>query len=451
MVAMFKKLLIANRGEIAVRVIRACQDLGIMPVTVHSEADAQAQHARLAESVHIGPPPVAQSYLNADRIIEAALQAGCEAVHPGYGLLSENADFARKVAQAGLVWIGPPPEAIAAMGSKVQARAFMQEAGVPVVPGTTEAAADAREAAATAEAMGYPVMLKAVAGGGGIGMQLVGDPAELEKAFKLCSARAKAYFGNGDLYVEKAIVRPRHIEIQVLADHHGNAVHLGERECSIQRRHQKVVEEAGSPGVTPTLRAQMGEVALRAVRKLGYTNAGTLEFLLDEAGHFYFLEMNTRLQVEHPVTELTTGVDLVCEQIRIAAGQPLSLRQEAIGFTGHAIEVRVYAEDPDTGMPAPGKIDTVRWPQDVRVDTFIEDGTVISPHYDPMLAKVIVHGATRDQAVARLVEALDAVDIAGLKTNLPLLRRIARHADFEGALLATDFIARMATPATSGR
>ncbi|MBM3267159.1 MAG: ATP-grasp domain-containing protein [Candidatus Sericytochromatia bacterium] len=448
---MFQKVLIANRGEIAIRILAACRKLGVTPVTIHSEADAQARHAREAESYLVGPPPVPQSYLNVARILEVARQAGCEAVHPGYGLLSENAAFARAVQDAGLVWIGPPPAAIAAMGSKTEARAFMSEAGVPVVPGTTAALADAPEAARVAGEIGYPVMLKAVAGGGGIGMQLVAGPAELEKAFKLCSARARAYFGNGDLYVEKALVRPRHIEIQVLADTHGAAVHLGERECSIQRRHQKVVEEAGSPAVSPELRAEMGEVALRAVRKLGYTNAGTLEFLLDEGGKYYFLEMNTRLQVEHPVTELTTGVDLVCEQLRIAAGQRLGPQASVTAFGGHAIEVRLYAEDPDTGMPSPGTISSVAWPAEARVDTFVEDGTVISPHYDPMIAKLCVHAADRPAAVAKLAVALDGVALTGLKTNLPLLRRIAGDPDFAAGRIATDFISRMSAPAVSGR
>jgi acetyl-CoA carboxylase biotin carboxylase subunit len=448
---MFKKVLIANRGEIAVRVMRACLGIGIAPVTIHSEADVEAPHAREAESYLCGPAPVPQSYLNVARILEIARDAGCDAVHPGYGLLSENASFARSVTEAGMVWIGPSPEAIAAMGSKTEARAFMQAAGVPVVPGTFEPLADLAAATALAGEIGYPVMLKAVAGGGGIGMQRVEAEADLEKAFKLCAARAKAYFGNGDLYVEKAIVRPRHIEIQVLADHHGNAVHLNERECSIQRRHQKVVEEAGSPGVTPELRRQMGAVALEAVKKLGYTNAGTLEFLLDAEGSFYFLEMNTRLQVEHPVTEMTTGVDLVIQQLRVAVGEKLDLAQEAIGLDGHSIEVRLYAEDPDSGMPAPGTISRVSWPAGVRVDTFVADGTVISPHYDPLIAKLIVHGPDRAAAAAKLADALGQVEIDGLKTNLPLLRRVAAHPDFLAARLSTDFLSRMSAPAASGR
>ncbi|MBM3275059.1 MAG: ATP-grasp domain-containing protein [Candidatus Sericytochromatia bacterium] len=448
---MFKKVLIANRGEIAVRVMRACRAVGATPVTIHSDADAQAPHAQEAESYLCGPAPVPQSYLNAARILEIAKESGCEAVHPGYGLLSENASFARSVAEAGMAWIGPSPEAIAAMGSKTGARAFMLSAGVPVVPGTVEPLADFTAAVQVAGEIGYPVMLKAVAGGGGIGMQLVEAQGDLEKAFKLCAARAKAYFGNGDLYVEKAIIRPRHVEIQVMADHHGNAIHLNERECSIQRRHQKVVEEAGSPGVTPELRRQMGAVALEAVRKLGYTNAGTLEFLLDAEGRYYFLEMNTRLQVEHPVTELTAGVDLVALQLRVAAGERLELAQEAVGLDGHAIEVRIYAEDPDSGMPAPGTISRVCWPEGVRVDTFVADGTVICPHYDPLIAKLIVHGQDRAAAAAKLADALAQVEIDGLKTNLPLLRRIAAHPDFLAARLSTDFLSRMSAPAASGR
>lgn len=446
---MFRKVLIANRGEIAVRIMRACSVLGIQPVTIHSEADATAPHATGAESYLVGPAPVAQSYLNMDAILEAARTSGAEAVHPGYGLLSENADFARRVIEAGLVWIGPSPEAIARMGDKVEARAFAEAAGVPVVPGTGSPVPDVAAALAAAETIGYPVMLKAAKGGGGIGMQLVHDAAELEKAHKLCTARAKAYFGDASVYVEKALDRPRHIEIQVLADSHGRAVHLGERECSVQRRHQKVVEEAGSPAVDDALRARMGEVSLQLVRALGYVNAGTLEFLLDASGSFHFLEMNTRLQVEHPVTEAVTGVDLAVWQIRIAAGEHLEASIGASPFRGHAIECRLYAEDPVTGFPSPGTLDTVVWPEDVRVDTFVSAGTVVSPHYDPMLAKIVVHGEDRARAIARMEEVLERTVVTGVKTNLPVLKQVMGHPDFRSGAFDTGLLGRMAAVAAT--
>ncbi|MBU6428345.1 MAG: ATP-grasp domain-containing protein, partial [Cyanobacteria bacterium REEB65] len=381
---MFRKVLIANRGEIAVRLMRACHAVGAAPVTIHSEADRQAPHAIEAESYLVGPPPVAQSYLQQDTILAIAKAAGCEAVHPGYGLLSENAAFARAVMDAGMAWVGPPPEAISAMADKVKARAFMQAAGVPVVPGTAAPVEDVDRAKKEAETIGYPIMLKASHGGGGIGMQLASSPGEIERAFKLCTSRARAYFGNGDLYVEKALCRPRHIEVQLLADAKGHVIHLGERECTIQRRHQKVVEEAGSPAVTPERREEMGALAIRAAKALGYYSAGTLEFLLDDAGHYYFLEMNTRLQVEHPVTESITGIDIPAWQLRLAAGEALAIPQAAVKFTGHAFEARVYAEDPVTGLPAPGTVESLGWPPGVRVDTFIARGSSISPHYDPL-------------------------------------------------------------------
>lgn len=446
---MFRKVLIANRGEIAVRLMRACADLGILPVTIHSEADATAPHATGAESYLVGPPPVAQSYLNQDAILEAARRSGAEAVHPGYGLLSESADFARRVQEAGLVWIGPSPDAIARMGDKVEARAFAEAAGVPVVPGTGAPVPDLESALQASEAIGYPVMLKAAKGGGGIGMQLVHDAAELEKAYKLCTARAKAYFGDGSVYVEKALDRPRHIEIQVLADAHGRAVHLGERECSVQRRHQKVVEEAGSPAVDEALRQRMGEVSLQLVRALGYVNAGTLEYLLDASGSFHFLEMNTRLQVEHPVTESVTDVDLAVWQIRIAAGEPLDPAIGTTPFRGHAIECRLYAEDPVSGFPSPGTLEVVTWPEGVRVDTFVAAGTVVSPHYDPMLAKIVVHGADRMEAIASMAAALEATVVTGVKTNLPVLRRIMEDAEFRSGTFDTGLLGRMAAVAAT--
>ncbi|MEB3298718.1 MAG: biotin carboxylase N-terminal domain-containing protein [Candidatus Sericytochromatia bacterium] len=441
---MFRKVLIANRGEIAVRLMKACGVLGVTPVTVHSEADVDAPHARDAESFLVGPAAVAQSYLNQDAILEAALKSGCEAIHPGYGLLSENAAFARKVLDAGLAWVGPSPEAIARMGDKVAARAFARAAGVPVVPGTEAPVADVAEALIAASAIGYPVMLKAARGGGGIGMQRADGPGELEKAFKVCVARAKAYFGDGSMYVEKALDRPRHIEIQVLADGHGRVVHLGERECSVQRRHQKVVEEAGSAAVDHALRERMGEVSLQLVRALGYVNAGTLEYLLDASGAFYFLEMNTRLQVEHPVTEAVTGVDLAVWQLRIAAGQPLDPAIGTVPFNGHSIECRVYAEDPVTGYPSPGTLEQVRWPDGVRVDTFVASGSIVSPHYDPMLAKLVVHGRDRVDAMDLMEQALAATVVEGVRTNLPLLKQVLGHPEFRSGEFDTGLLGRMA-------
>jgi acetyl-CoA carboxylase biotin carboxylase subunit len=440
---MFKKILIANRGEIALRILRACEALGIPAVTVHSEADAEAPHARLApETYLIGPAPVSQSYLSIPALLDVAKRSGADAVHPGYGLLSENADFAEACAREGLTFIGPRPELLRMMGSKSTARAAMAQAGVPILPGSAELA-DVDAALAEANRFGYPVMLKATSGGGGIGMQVVHSDAELAKAYAMCSARAKAYFGDGGMYLEKFLDAPRHVEIQVLADHAGHAVHLNERECSIQRRHQKVVEEAPSPALDADLRARMGAVAVAAVRSLGYTNAGTFEFLMDAERNFYFLEMNTRLQVEHPVTELTTGVDLVAWQIRIAAGEALALAQADLEPRGHAIEVRIYAEDPVTFFPAPGTIAGVSWPAapHVRIDTWVGEGTVVSPHYDPMLAKLIVHGEDRGAAISRLREALEATSFEGLKTNLPLLRQVADSPAFAAGALHTGFIA----------
>ncbi|MBO9539859.1 acetyl-CoA carboxylase biotin carboxylase subunit [bacterium] len=439
---MFSKILIANRGEIACRVIRACKALGIRTVAVYSEADANALHVKMAdEAVLIGPAPVVQSYLKVDAVLEAAKQTGAEAIHPGYGLLSENAAFATACAEAGIAFIGPKPEVIAKMGVKTEARVIMQQAGVPVVPGSDGAVADVAEAQALANRFGYPVMLKAAGGGGGIGMQLCHNDEDLEKAFKLCAARAKAYFGNGDLYIEKYVVEPRHIEIQVLADHHGHVVHLNERECSIQRRHQKVVEEAPSPFIDPGLRAMMGEVAVKAAEAIGYTNAGTLEFLVDKDRNFYFLEMNTRLQVEHPVTELITEVDLVQWQIRIAAGEALTLQQEALAPRGHAIEARLYAEDPKTFMPSPGTLSTLEWPEGIRIDAWIEPGTVVSPHYDPMLAKLIAYGNDREEAIATLQAAVAKLKVEGIKTNAPMIEAVLANPRFQAGNFTTDFVA----------
>jgi len=439
----FKKILIANRGEIALRVIRACEKLGIASVAIHSEADANAPHVTAAnEAFLVGPAPVPQSYLNVDRILEIAQATGCDAVHPGYGLLSENAGFARRCAESGLVFIGPSPELIEAMGSKTRARETMQSVGVPVVPGSPGRAADLEAAGAIAQNLGYPVMLKASAGGGGIGMQALTDASELEKAWKMSTARAKAYFGDDSMYVEKLIQNPRHIEVQVMADHHGNVVHLFERDCSVQRRHQKVVEEAPAPNLPESVRQRMGAVAVEAARALGYTNAGTMEFLVDAAHNFYFLEMNTRIQVEHPVTEAITGVDLVAEQIKVAAGLPLSFAQADLHVKGHAIEVRVYAEDPKTFMPSPGQITGLRWGHDanLRVDGWVSQDTLVTPHYDPMLAKLIVWDHDRESAIARMNRVLEDTEVSGIRTNCATLLDIMKHPEFLAGTYDTDFI-----------
>jgi acetyl-CoA carboxylase biotin carboxylase subunit len=439
----FKKILIANRGEIALRVIRACEKLRIASVAIHSEADANAPHVTAAnEAFLVGPAPVPQSYLNVDRILEIAQATGCDAVHPGYGLLSENAGFARRCAESGLVFIGPSPELIEAMGSKTRARETMQSVGVPVVPGSQGRAADLEAAGAIAQNLGYPVMLKASAGGGGIGMQALMDASELEKAWKMSTARAKAYFGDDSMYVEKLIRNPRHIEVQVMADHHGNVVHLFERDCSVQRRHQKVVEEAPAPNLPESVRQQMGTVAVEAARALGYTNAGTMEFLVDAEHNFYFLEMNTRIQVEHPVTEAITGVDLVVEQIKVAAGLPLSFAQADLQMKGHAIEVRVYAEDPKTFMPSPGQITGLKWGHDdnLRVDGWVSQDTLVTPHYDPMLAKLIVWDHDRESAIARMTRVLEDTAISGIKTNCATLLDIMKHPEFRAGTYGTDFI-----------
>lgn len=440
---MVKKLLIANRGEVARRIIRTCRNAGIATVAVYSDADVKALHVSEAdEAVRIGPPPVAQSYLQIDAILAAAKSCGADAVHPGYGLLSENAGFADACQRAGLTFVGPPPAAIAAMGSKVQARDQMRRAGVPIVPGSDGAVADVEQAAALAAQMGYPVMLKASAGGGGIGMQEVQSAEQLQRAFASNQGRAKAYFGSGEMFLEKRIVSPRHIEIQVLFDQHGHGVYLWERECSIQRRNQKVLEEAPSPFVDDDLRSRMGEAALAAGHAIGYVNAGTVEFLVDADRNFYFLEMNTRLQVEHPVTECITGLDLVAWQLRIAAGTALDFSQDDVQRVGHAIEVRVYAEDPQSMLPSPGTISRLRLPTGagVRNDVGVASGSEVSPFYDPMIGKLIVHAPTRVLAIERLREALASYEVEGIKTNLPLLARIVASDAFARGQTTTDFI-----------
>ncbi|MGB7926208.1 MAG: acetyl-CoA carboxylase biotin carboxylase subunit [Pyrinomonadaceae bacterium] len=444
---MFRKILIANRGEIAVRIIRACRDLNVSPIAVYSEADACALHVRLAdEAYEIGPAPSVESYLKIDRIIEAARRSRAEAVHPGYGFLAENADFARAAQEAGLVFIGPSDEAMRLMGSKTSARRVAMEAGVPVVPGTTEPLGSYEEALATASSFGFPVMLKASAGGGGKGMRLVASADELRSAFEAAQSEAASAFGDPEVYLEKAIEDARHIEIQIFADTHGNVVHLGERECSIQRRHQKVIEECPSPIDDASLRGRMGEAAIKAARAVDYTGAGTVEFLVDsKTREFYFLEMNTRLQVEHPVTELVTGLDLVREQITVADGAPLSFSQRDVEWRGHAIECRVYAEDPDNEfLPAPGSINSLRVPAGpgVRDDSGVEAGAEVSIYYDPMISKLAVWGRTRSEAIDRLRRALDEYTVGGIKTTLPFFRQIVRDAEFIEGRLDTGFIER---------
>jgi acetyl-CoA carboxylase biotin carboxylase subunit len=439
---MFGKVLIANRGEIACRIGRSVHAMGARTVAVYSEADANAPHvAEADESYLIGPPPVAKSYLNAERILEVARAAGAEAIHPGYGLLSENAGFAAACADAGIVFIGPSPAAIEAMGNKLNGRRVMHDAGVPVVPGDTAPTGDIAAAAEAAAELGFPVIVKASNGGGGIGMHVVESAAELERGVESCRRLAARYFGDDAVYIEKYIERPRHIEVQVLGDRYGTIVALGERECSIQRRHQKVIEEAPSPAVDAALRARLEEVAVRGARAIGYVNAGTLEFVMDEHGRFYFMEMNTRLQVEHPVTEMTTGVDLVAEQLRVACGEPLSV-PAGVALRGHAIECRIYAEDPVRMLPSPGTVEHVRWPalEGIRVDAGIRDGSVVTTFYDPLLAKVVAWGNDRAQSIERMRAALASTAITGLKTNVPLLAAILRDPDFTSGAFDTHFI-----------
>jgi acetyl-CoA carboxylase biotin carboxylase subunit len=442
---MFEKILIANRGEIAVRVIRACRQMGIASVAIYSEADVEAIHAREAdEAFCCGPPRATDSYLDVAGIVAIARACGADAVHPGYGFLSENADFARAVVEAGITFIGPTPEVIEAMGLKIAARERMIEVGVPVVPGG-ERIDDGEAARQQAAEMGYPVLVKASAGGGGRGMRRVDSEQALPAALERAASEAEAAFGDGAIYLEKLLEGPRHIEIQIMADAHGHVIHLGERECSIQRRHQKLVEEAPAYGMTAALREQMGEAAVRAARAVDYVGAGTVEFLLDAHGAFYFLEMNTRIQVEHPVTEAVTGVDLVQTQIRMAAGERLEIAQEDVRIEGHAIEVRVYAEDPDKGfIPSPGPIVGWRAPEGpgLRLDAGFEGGQTVTPHYDPMIAKLIAAGADRGESLSRLEQALDVFVIAGIRTGLPFLRRVCENGVFREGAYDTGFIER---------
>ena len=430
---MFEKIVIANRGEIALRVLRACRELGIKTVAVFSEADRDLKHVRLAdEAVCIGPAASAQSYLNIPAIISAAEVTDAQAIHPGYGFLSENADFSEKVSQSGFVFIGPRPETIRMMGDKISAKKAMIEAGIPCVPGNGDPLGiDDEDNLRLAKEIGYPVIIKAAGGGGGRGMRVVHTEAALVNAIELTKAEAMSAFGNGTVYMEKFLEDPRHIEFQVLADSHGNAIHLGERDCSMQRRHQKVVEEAPAPGITEEQRKFMGERCARACVEIGYLGAGTFEFLY-EKGEFYFIEMNTRVQVEHPVTEMITGFDIVKEQLRIAAGLPLSVTQDQVRFTGHAIECRLNAEDPKTFMPSPGLIDQFHMPggPGIRCETHIYNGYKVPPYYDSMIGKLIAHGDDRDSAIARMKTALSEMVIDGIKTNIPLQQSIMADSAF---------------------
>lgn len=430
---MFKKILIANRGEIALRVLRACREMGIASVAVHSTADADAMHVRLAdESVCIGPAPARDSYLNMPAIISAALITGAEAIHPGYGFLSENAAFAEMVEQHNLVFIGPTAQHIRMMGDKITAKTTMAELGVPLVPGSPGELASLEEARVVAERIQYPVLIKAAAGGGGRGMKVAQEAGELEAAWREARAEALAAFGNNAVYMEKYLDKPRHIELQILADNYGQVVHVGERDCSLQRRHQKVLEEAGSPVISAAQRDALGKTATDALKKFGYRNAGTLEFLYQD-GQFAFIEMNTRLQVEHPVSEMISGLDLVREQIRIAAGEPMGYSQQDIQFAGHAIECRITAEDPETFAPSPGKVEMFHQPGGlgVRVDSALYAGYRVPPHYDSLIAKLVAYGKTRDEAIARMRRALMEFVITGIKTTIPLHQRILENPEFQ--------------------
>lgn len=442
---MFKKILIANRGEIACRVIWACKELGIKTVAVHSEADRDALHVRFAdEAVCIGPPPSSLSYLNIPAIISAAEITNVDAIHPGYGFLSENPHFAEVCDECQIKFIGPSPQVMRTMGDKASAKQAMKAAGVPVTPGSDGLLDTEEDAIREAEKIGYPILIKATAGGGGRGMRVARNREELLTGYNTARAEAQAAFKNSGVYLEKYIANPRHIEIQVLADEQGNVVHLGERECSIQRRHQKLIEESPSPAVSYELREEMGRVAVKACQEVGYSNAGTIEFLLDEDDSFYFMEMNTRIQVEHPVTEFVTIADLVAAQIRVANGEPLGFQQEDVLFIGHAIECRINAEDPETFTPSPGRITTLHLPNGpgVRLDTAIYDGYFVPPHYDSLIAKLIVHHRDRRRAIARMRRALEAMVVEGIKTTIPMHLRILSDPDFVAGNFSTRFMER---------
>jgi acetyl-CoA carboxylase biotin carboxylase subunit len=442
---MFKKILIANRGEIALRIIHACRELSIKTVAVYSEADENSLHVRFAdEDVCIGPPRSADSYLNVPAIISAAEITGADAIHPGYGFLSESAYLAEVCEACHIRFIGPDPSVIKLLGDKARAKKAMKKAGVPMLPGSDGPVESEAKALGVAKDIGYPVIIKAVAGGGGRGMRIVRSAAELPNLLRTAQREAEAAFGNGDVYIEKYLENPRHIEFQILGDHHGNVIHLGERECSIQRRHQKLVEESPSPALTDKVRRKMGGVVVDAAKAVQYTNAGTFEFLMDREGKFYYMETNTRLQVEHPVTEMVTGIDLVKEQIRIAAGHKLSIRQSDVTFRGHAIECRVNAEDPETFAPSPGVIHAWSVPggPGVRVDTFAHAECTVSPYYDSMIAKIIVHGRDRAEAIARMRRTLEMTVIEGIKTSVPLDLKIINDPDFQAGRMNTGFMDR---------
>ena len=446
---MFRKILIANRGEIALRVILACKELGIKTVAVHSTADADALHVKFAdEDVCIGPPASRESYLNISAVLSAAEITGAEAIHPGYGFLSENAHFAEVCREVGLTFIGPGPSVIRRMGDKAEAIRTVRAAGVPTIPGSGGVVEGEDQAREVAKRIGYPVLIKASAGGGGRGMRIVTDEEELPRLLEAASQEALSAFGVADVYMEKYLTQPRHIEIQVMGDTHGNLLHLFERECSIQRRHQKLVEESPSTALDTELRARMTDAALRSARAVDYVNAGTIEFLLDVTGEFYFIEMNTRIQVEHPVTEMVTGIDLIKEQIRVSAGEPMSFGQDDLKIQGHAIECRINAEDSDTFAPSPGKIRTFHVPggPGIRVDTACYAEAVIPPYYDSMIAKVIAHGNTRGEAILRMRRALESFVVEGIKTNVRLQQRILTDEDFVRGRLSTRFMDRFVPP-----
>jgi len=442
---MFKKILIANRGEIALRIIHACRELGIKTVAVYSEADENSLHVRFAdEDVCIGPPRSADSYLNVPAIISAAEITGADAIHPGYGFLSESAYLAEVCEACHIRFIGPDPSVIKLLGDKARAKKAMRKAGVPMLPGSDGPVTGEEHALKVAKDVGYPIIIKAVAGGGGRGMRVVQNPGELPNALRTAQREAEAAFGNGDVYVEKYLQNPRHIEFQIIGDHHGNVVHLGERECSIQRRHQKLLEESPSPALSDKIRKKMGSIVVDAAKAVQYTNAGTFEFLMDGDGRFYYMETNTRLQVEHPVTEMVTGIDIVKEQIRIAAGERLSFKQSEVTFTGHSIECRVNAEDPETFAPSPGTIHTFSVPggPGVRIDTFAHTDCTVPPYYDSMIAKIIVHGRDRQEAIARMRRVLEMTVIEGIRTSVPLHLKILNEADFQAGRLNTGFMER---------
>jgi acetyl-CoA carboxylase, biotin carboxylase subunit len=442
---MFRKILIANRGEIALRIICACKELGIPTVAVYSQADQHSLHVRFAdEAICIGPPPSAESYLNIPAVISAAEITNTDAIHPGYGFLAESAYFAEVCEACGIAFIGPSPEAIQMMGDKDAARRAMAEAGLPVVPGTRKLKAPFSSTLSLAEEIGYPVIVKAAAGGGGKGMRIVFSADELPGALEVAQNEALAAFGSGEVYLEKYINNARHIEFQILADHHGNVIHLGERECSIQRRYQKLIEESPSTYVTPDLRNEIGQLVVNAARSVNYANAGTMEFVFDDRGRYYFMEMNTRIQVEHPVTEMITGIDLIKEQIRIANREKLNFRQEDVVFRGHAMECRINAECPDTFFPSPGTLKTFHPPTGagVRIDTAAYNEYVITPYYDSLIAKLISYGRDRQEAIVRMLRALDMTVIEGVKTTIPLHQRILNEEDFRSGRLSTHFLER---------